>query len=147
LNPGRGVDPRNIQAQRHNDFTTLTFSGPDEPSSVASDELLTRVLGHLGKTAADRPKRQKTLMSHLLAPAARLPPERTWRSWLKAGSRANTPPSVTGTASPIVIRFIHRTVSSVDLLEVRLVVAPAAVGREDPCPCGSGRKYKKCCGA
>ena len=20
-------------------------------------------------------------------------------------------------------------------------------GRNDPCPCGSGRKYKKCCGA
>lgn len=23
----------------------------------------------------------------------------------------------------------------------------ASVGRNDPCPCGSGRKYKKCCGA
>ncbi|HRD91345.1 MAG TPA: SEC-C metal-binding domain-containing protein, partial [Accumulibacter sp.] len=21
------------------------------------------------------------------------------------------------------------------------------VGRNDPCPCGSGRKFKKCCGA
>ena len=21
-----------------------------------------------------------------------------------------------------------------------------AVGRNEPCPCGSGRKYKKCCG-
>ena len=21
------------------------------------------------------------------------------------------------------------------------------VGRNDPCPCGSGRKYKKCCGS
>lgn len=25
--------------------------------------------------------------------------------------------------------------------------APAKAGRNDPCPCGSGRKYKKCCGA
>jgi SEC-C motif/Protein of unknown function (DUF2384) len=25
--------------------------------------------------------------------------------------------------------------------------APRAAGRNDPCPCGSGRKYKKCCGA
>jgi uncharacterized protein len=25
--------------------------------------------------------------------------------------------------------------------------APVRVGRNDPCPCGSGRKYKKCCGA
>ena len=24
--------------------------------------------------------------------------------------------------------------------------APAGVGRNDPCPCGSGKKYKKCCG-
>lgn len=25
--------------------------------------------------------------------------------------------------------------------------APPKVGRNDPCPCGSGRKYKRCCGA
>ena len=23
---------------------------------------------------------------------------------------------------------------------------PTKVGRNDPCPCGSGKKYKKCCG-
>ncbi|MBQ8949885.1 MAG: SEC-C domain-containing protein [Eubacterium sp.] len=27
------------------------------------------------------------------------------------------------------------------------IVKPAKVGRNDPCPCGSGKKYKKCCGA
>ncbi len=26
-------------------------------------------------------------------------------------------------------------------------LAPPKVGRNDPCPCGSGKKYKKCCGA
>jgi HEAT repeat protein len=26
------------------------------------------------------------------------------------------------------------------------VVASAKTGRNDPCPCGSGKKYKKCCG-
>ncbi len=25
-------------------------------------------------------------------------------------------------------------------------VAPYKPGRNDPCPCGSGKKYKKCCG-
>jgi uncharacterized protein len=25
--------------------------------------------------------------------------------------------------------------------------APIKAGRNDPCPCGSGRKYKKCCAA
>ena len=30
----------------------------------------------------------------------------------------------------------------------RAVAAPAAkAGRNEPCPCGSGRKFKKCCGA
>ena len=24
--------------------------------------------------------------------------------------------------------------------------APAKIGRNEPCPCGSGKKYKKCCG-
>jgi len=27
------------------------------------------------------------------------------------------------------------------------VVKDAKIGRNDPCPCGSGKKYKKCCGA
>ena len=26
------------------------------------------------------------------------------------------------------------------------IVKPKKVGRNDPCPCGSGKKYKKCCG-
>jgi SWIM/SEC-C metal-binding protein len=26
-------------------------------------------------------------------------------------------------------------------------VAEKKVGRNEPCPCGSGKKYKKCCGA
>jgi preprotein translocase subunit SecA len=29
----------------------------------------------------------------------------------------------------------------------RVVRTSAKVGRNDPCPCGSGKKYKKCCGA
>jgi SEC-C motif-containing protein len=33
-------------------------------------------------------------------------------------------------------------------VDIRARQAPAIqVGRNDPCPCGSGRKYKKCCGA
>ena len=29
---------------------------------------------------------------------------------------------------------------------VKQVITTAKVGRNDPCPCGSGKKYKKCCG-
>lgn len=31
--------------------------------------------------------------------------------------------------------------------KTKTVVKEAKVGRNDPCPCGSGKKYKKCCGA
>ena len=49
-----------------------------------------------------------------------------------AGNAAPTSPSRPGPGAPIVIQSIP----------------PAAgkVGRNAPCPCGSGRKYKKCCG-
>jgi len=30
---------------------------------------------------------------------------------------------------------------------VKTVVKEKEPGRNDPCPCGSGKKYKKCCGA
>ena len=30
--------------------------------------------------------------------------------------------------------------------EQTTVVKGKQVGRNDPCPCGSGKKYKKCCG-
>ncbi len=31
--------------------------------------------------------------------------------------------------------------------EQKTIVKEAKIGRNDPCPCGSGKKYKKCCGA
>jgi uncharacterized protein len=31
-------------------------------------------------------------------------------------------------------------------IEQSTVVASSGVGRNEPCPCGSGKKYKKCCG-
>ena len=30
--------------------------------------------------------------------------------------------------------------------ETGQVIKTKDVGRNDPCPCGSGKKYKKCCG-
>jgi uncharacterized protein YecA (UPF0149 family) len=28
----------------------------------------------------------------------------------------------------------------------KTIMAEKKVGRNEPCPCGSGKKYKKCCG-
>lgn len=33
-----------------------------------------------------------------------------------------------------------------DFNRSRIVVKEDKVGRNDPCPCGSGKKYKFCCG-
>jgi len=41
-----------------------------------------------------------------------------------------------------------RMAGSGDSQQVQQVVRSGEkVGRNDPCPCGSGKKYKKCCGA
>ena len=69
-----GFDPlvehlrsRRIHAHRHDDFTTLTFSGPAKPASAPPEDLMTRMLEHLGRQVNNRPKRKRTLVSHLLA--------------------------------------------------------------------------------
>ena len=41
----------------------------------------------------------------------------------------------------------HSVLADEDEQELVPVSAAAPAGRNDPCPCGSGRKYKKCCGA
>ncbi|MBR4592332.1 MAG: SEC-C domain-containing protein [Elusimicrobiaceae bacterium] len=41
-----------------------------------------------------------------------------------------------------------RSQGTAELPKVETVVHEGPrVGRNDPCPCGSGKKYKKCCGA
>jgi SWIM/SEC-C metal-binding protein len=39
-------------------------------------------------------------------------------------------------------------VSALEILQnpVKTSVAEKKVGRNEPCPCGSGKKFKKCCG-
>ncbi len=69
-----GFDPliehlrsRQINVRRHVDYTTLTFSYPPKPALATPEDLLPRVITHLQKNINNRPKRKKTLVSHLLA--------------------------------------------------------------------------------
>jgi uncharacterized protein YecA (UPF0149 family) len=39
--------------------------------------------------------------------------------------------------------YAHRRQRKLQAL--RAALSAGAVGRNDPCPCGSGKKYKKCC--
>lgn len=40
----------------------------------------------------------------------------------------------------------HRKQVIKDYKKSKTVVKEVKIGRNDPCPCGSGKKYKKCCG-
>ena len=69
-----GFDPliehlrsRHIHANRHNSFASLTTPVLAKPPSAPPQDLMPRVLEHLGKHVNDRPKRKKTLVSHLRA--------------------------------------------------------------------------------
>jgi len=43
--------------------------------------------------------------------------------------------------------YVHSEYSSLEKKEKKTpVVKGKKIGRNDPCPCGSGKKYKKCCG-
>jgi hypothetical protein len=43
------------------------------------------------------------------------------------------------------MRAIYAHCRRRNLQSLRAALSPGAVGRNDPCPCGSGKKYKKCC--
>ena len=56
-----------IDAQRHVDFSTLPIIGTANASAPPPEDLLLRAVDYLRKNFANRPKRKKTLVSHLLA--------------------------------------------------------------------------------
>jgi preprotein translocase subunit SecA len=65
------------------------------------------------------------------------------------------PPKLKGVFSQLPQNFVHQEYSSLKQAQAKEAPAPKIqhtlpqekrVGRNDPCPCGSGRKYKKCCG-
>ena len=46
-------------------------------------------------------------------------------------------------ASPMVLEMAK---AARERAKNRTIRHEVKIGRNDPCPCGSGRKYKKCCG-
>ena len=68
----KGFDPliehlrsRRIRVRRHDDFSTLTFSGPGKTPSTLPEAPLERALKHFRRNPNNRPKRRVTLVSHL----------------------------------------------------------------------------------
>jgi hypothetical protein len=68
----KGFDPliehlrsRHIHVRRHDDFTTVTFSGPTKTPPAQAESLLSRVAENLRKNTKNRPKSKKTLVAHV----------------------------------------------------------------------------------
>ncbi|HUE14935.1 MAG TPA: SEC-C metal-binding domain-containing protein, partial [Planctomycetaceae bacterium] len=62
---------------------------------------------------------------------------------ITAVSHAEATPMMNETAEPGAQEGTSPTVTVVEPIHNRL----PKIGRNDPCPCGSGKKYKKCCGS
>jgi preprotein translocase subunit SecA len=55
-------------------------------------------------------------------------------------------PAAGGGAQPAPVRQAPRESRGGEGVAHTVRRAAPKVGRNDPCPCGSGKKYKKCCG-
>lgn len=59
---------------------------------------------------------------------------------------AQDPLSTEALDTPAPNLFSSRSAPLAPSTELPSVNVPSKIGRNDPCPCGSGKKYKKCCG-
>jgi preprotein translocase subunit SecA len=71
-------------------------------------------------------------------------PKRTEHTSTSAFAGTTTTASTSATAAPRASDVVSEAVEAVT--KAKPVRVGPKVGRNDPCPCGSGRKYKQCCG-
>ena len=55
--------------------------------------------------------------------------------------------SVTNVGGKTCMSFRTPSIETIDYVVDAQRLTKASVGRNDPCPCNSGKKFKKCCGA
>ncbi len=103
----------------------------DEPSALTVKEALLGV-AHLDLPQDHRQRFPDLLMAFLdfLPTTGRFPNAASWSTVVEGAAQG--------------YQAAFRDDGSVRGTTIRKPVAP--VGRNDPCPCGSGRKFKKCCG-
>jgi len=100
---------------------------------IQNGEKTADIIEYLGKLGFLKDKEvAKQLMDHYLAFS------NTSRQWRLKGHSPSELCTDEEKTAPLVAKKMKNNV-------VKFVPRSAAVGRNDPCPCGSGKKYKKCC--
>lgn len=100
---------------------------------IQNGEKTADVIEYLGKLGFLKDKEvAKQLMDHYLEFS------NTSRQWLLKGHAPKDLHAGEEKTAPLIAKKMKNNV-------VKFVPRSAAVGRNDPCPCGSGKKYKKCC--
>ncbi len=86
-------------------------------------------------------------MSALLMPIVAFTTKRGWEALDKMDevSFRNVQDAITPNVREIHARWLVRRVHERPTAPTTVRHAAPSVGRNDPCPCGSGKKYKKCC--
>ncbi len=140
---------------------TLWADGPMEPVDVAAMAV------EVGKSDREPPARDLDLLLQraLALVGSRLTPTEVRRIVERSATPTAMVQAILGTAAqppsvatmerflPVLMDLWNETPreelggQSPDAIHAAGVAAPRApqVGRNEPCPCGSGRKYKKCC--
>lgn len=55
--------------------------------------------------------------------------------------------AITNVRGETTMSFRYPSIATIDYVEDAQAIVSSLVGRNDPCPCGSGKKYKRCHGA
>ena len=63
---------------------------------------------------------------------------------LDSGMAQPKAPMMNPTAAPVKRESVYGNAAKPQVSQTPVRVTK--IGRNDPCPCGSGKKYKKCCG-
>ncbi len=143
--PGLGVEVHDLLWGFRGFIMDLAFGSSAQKNALLVSRLMTPTTEFSMTTGAALPcygEPGKTILKALET------------KWFQAGRSIN---HFTQNELDELSTFITRTLLSAGASEyiryedpgssnVRQVSGLKSVGRNDPCPCGSGRKYKKCCG-
>ncbi|HET6251386.1 MAG TPA: SEC-C metal-binding domain-containing protein [Tepidisphaeraceae bacterium] len=129
----------------------LIAQDPENPEVIDLRESLLAVSIMSGQTLPEAPQWQKLMEANArrydLQDSSFESLAATYvENWMRTGM--SYPPRAQAQANDPPPDFASHPIAEARDLEVTAPIRNTApkVGRNDPCPCGSGKKYKKCCG-